>query len=1223
MKMSKVYLLGVLFLLNVSFLLGQNDPFDGGDGTKNDPYLISTRVHLEELGNRLGDSHKETHYKLISDIDLSGAEWIPIGDSYVNSFRGKFHGNGKNLKNITIGDNTDGYQYSGLFGYIGDGAYIDSINIVNGTINGWKSTSTYGYTGGLVGKAENKNLNDSICVVGCTVNADIVSSGYSLSYTGGIIAHSYGYLRVDNCLNMGDISGKGSMGGIIGISMWNDKGTQIKLCKNYGNISGDHTSGGIIGAGINTDMDRCKNYGDINGNEQVGGIIGRSEREVLNNCENYGKLIIADGTLGGIVGKTIRGHIFDCRNFGTLEGKEGDVIIGGIVGYAYGNEYIRIENCYNENNIENDSDNSSLGGILGHGYGMITLTNCYAFVDILNDGDASNIGGVIGKLELTTTWVLNVDYIYAYGNINSTGTENYIGGLIGYIEEENAKITVQNTVSALNNINGNANNIHRIVGKVSSNNGTVLQNNYAYEEIKINNSIVSTGIGKNTEEGENMTREDLYNLNRYPYWHNLVWETRDDKVNLPYFTWQSAPVYLSNLTPYNVSLNVYNDTDSIRVYNKTAGQYLTTMEDVEKGNRELDLTSYEISKNDTLIFHSFEKNKIVSYPVYGVVEEIEVTGINLNKNTTIVSIGGNDELKATILPENASNKKVIWSSNDNSIAEVDQKGIITGVAVGVVDIIATTEDGGFTDNCAVTVQAEPVSVTGVFLNESSMTLVGNESGKLIATIEPSNAANKNINWSSSDENIVTVNDEGRIIGKGEGTATITVTTEDGNYSDDCVVTVDYIEVTDIFLSHESFILSIGKSMVIACGVLPLNATDQSVQWSNSNENVIDLDVTDMGNSYYAGEVTGLTEGTSTISVTTNDGNYTKNCVVTVIDGPIGVTGIDINKKTLSLLVYEWQYLSANISPFNADNKKVIWTSDNEDVVMVTQSGQVGAMSPGTAIITATTEDGGLTANCEVTVKEDYKEVTGIAFNKTTMVLNVSDNEKLAFTITPSDATNKNVSWSSSDGSVVSVDEEGVIEGLKEGSAIITVTTEDGGFTDQCEVTVRKTAIIVTGVSFDNNEITIMINEEETLIATISPSDATNKNSSWSSSDGSVVSVDEDGVIKGLKKGSAIVTVTTEDGEFTDQCEVAVTDKSSVDDINGNKIKVYPNPVKDVLYVESGLEIDIIYIYSVNGSLLIQASNSGNKIDLGDLVKGEYIIKIIISGEEMVYKIIKE
>ena len=166
----------------------------------------------------------------------------------------------------------------------------------------------------------------------------------------------------------------------------------------------------------------------------------------------------------------------------------------------------------------------------------------------------------------------------------------------------------------------------------------------------------------------------------------------------------------------------------------------------------------------------------------------DVSGVTLNKATTSMLIGGTETLVATVLPATATNRNVAWSSNSASIATVSQAGLVTGVSAGVATIVVRTEQGGFTAACDVTVINPVVNVTGVTLSPTSTTIEIGNTATLTATVAPANATNKNVSWSSNNDSVASVSG-GVVSAKAVGSAVITVTTVDGNFTATCSVTV--------------------------------------------------------------------------------------------------------------------------------------------------------------------------------------------------------------------------------------------------------------------------------------------------------------------------------------------------------------------------------------------------------------------------------------------------
>ena len=132
---------------------------------------------------------------------------------------------------------------------------------------------------------------------------------------------------------------------------------------------------------------------------------------------------------------------------------------------------------------------------------------------------------------------------------------------------------------------------------------------------------------------------------------------------------------------------------------------------------------------------------------------IPVTGVSLTKSSTTVSINGTEQLLAN-LASNATDRSLLWTSSNSSIVSVNATGLITGKAIGSAVITVTTQDGSFTATCTVTVNDTNIAVTGVSLNHSNYEMERTDSLQLVATITPSNATNQNINWTSSDNNVI-------------------------------------------------------------------------------------------------------------------------------------------------------------------------------------------------------------------------------------------------------------------------------------------------------------------------------------------------------------------------------------------------------------------------------------------------------------------------------------
>ena len=288
----------------------------------------------------------------------------------------------------------------------------------------------------------------------------------------------------------------------------------------------------------------------------------------------------------------------------------------------------------------------------------------------------------------------------------------------------------------------------------------------------------------------------------------------------------------------------------------------------------------------------------------------------------------------------------------------------------------TVDGGTLTQNGTVT-GGVTYKVTGVSLDKNRLTLDVGGTATLAATVEPDEASIKNVTWSSDNESVATVDTSGTVTAHSTGNATITATAADGSGEKaTCTVTVNAaatVHVTGVSLDKTSLELTEGDTETLTATVEPSDATNKNVTWSTSDASI--ATVTD-------GVVTAVAPGTATITVTTENGNKTATCAVTVTAATVPVTGVTLNKTSTSLYVGDTETLTATVAPDNATDKTVTWTSSNPSVATV-ENGVVTAVSAGTATITVTTDDGTKTATCTVTVSR-YSSGGGSSSSSTSL-----------------------------------------------------------------------------------------------------------------------------------------------------------------------------------------------------------------------------------------------
>ena len=414
-----------------------------------------------------------------------------------------------------------------------------------------------------------------------------------------------------------------------------------------------------------------------------------------------------------------------------------------------------------------------------------------------------------------------------------------------------------------------------------------------------------------------------------------------------------------------------------------------------------------------------------------------------------------------------------------------------------------------------------VSLVGISLNKTSVTLNKGATDNLTVSYNPTNTTDsKTVTWSSGNTSVAKVDQNGKITAVNKGTTTITAKV--GSKTASCNVTVK-VPLTGISLNKTTLALNRGVTETLTVNYNPSDTTDsKTVTWSSENTSVAKVDQN--------GKITAVDVGTTNILAKV--GSKTASCSVTV-KAPL--TGISLNKTTLSLRKQSTETLVVSYDPINTtDDKTITWTSDNEEVATIS-GGTVSALKEGTATITATV--GSCTAQCVVTVEKENTEpvkkpLTAISLDKATMNLKQGSTDTLTVTYTPGDTTDdKTVTWTSDNEEVATVS-GGTVSALKEGTATITATV--GSCTAQCVVTVVPKQEQPNLPSEPNNYSitegangTHKINEDGTYV--LRASGELDK----------FVSIEVDGMLLDssnytLKRGSTIVTFTK---EYMDQLAV--------------------------------------------------------------------------------------
>jgi len=500
-------------------------------------------------------------------------------------------------------------------------------------------------------------------------------------------------------------------------------------------------------------------------------------------------------------------------------------------------------------------------------------------------------------------------------------------------------------------------------------------------------------------------------------------------------------------------------------------------------------------------------NEIVGYCTIEVYSPIKK--LSLSQTSVVLPVSqGWFQLYATIEPASAESNEIVWSSMDSTVASVDQNGIVTLKKSGTTSILVSSKaDATIYAVCNVEVTK---SVTGIKLDSSTHDMYVGDTYRLTYTISPVGASNTAVSWTSSNTSVATVDSSGLVTAKGAGTAVIMAKTSDGGYTATCTINVGR-GATDIKLDVTTLAMNSGDYYYLQYTLSPADTTEDSVSFETSNSSVATVSAN--------GKITAKGSGVTVIAAKTKSGAVAY-CTVTVNQS---LTGISLNKQNMELTVGDEEDLVVSFNPANSSNQNFTWNSSNPSVATVNKNGTVKALQGGVTVITVVSEEGNYVAYCIVTVIEDVRE---IELNEHSYKLGLNRSFRLIAKIQGETASNKDVKWYSTDPTVVSVDENGRIVGLKYGKARIYCTATDGsGAQDFCEVIVCE---LVSKIDLDITYITLIQGHSYTVNATVYEADATYKDVIWTSDDNNIAIVNQNGTITALNAGSTTIRASADD-----------------------------------------------------------------------------------------------
>lgn len=478
---------------------------------------------------------------------------------------------------------------------------------------------------------------------------------------------------------------------------------------------------------------------------------------------------------------------------------------------------------------------------------------------------------------------------------------------------------------------------------------------------------------------------------------------------------------------------------------------------------------------------------------------------------------------------------------------------------------------------------ESVPVESISLDINEFTGVPGKTLQLTATLKPENPSNTGINWSTSDEAVATVSETGLVTLIGAGKAVITASADDNaEIKATCDVTV-VIPVNGISISTQYQTGYVGDKYQLEATLTPDNATNKNILWSSTDEQVVTVDEN--------GLVLFVGAGTATVKAVSESNPEINTFCNFKVDPAVWVTEITLNRESVRAKMGTTMSLYATVIPSNATNRKLIWSSSDERVVTVDETGNISLIGVGEAIVTATSvQKPEISASCAVTVVEDDIPITGVSLDRTTYTGKEGTTVQLTATVLPENTTEEyRLSWSASPRRVATVDDNGLVTLVSEGTA--TVTVRCGSFRAECEIIVTGDVVFVQSIKFEEENFTLNEGETAVLHAMVLPDNATNPKLEWSTSNPDIAEV-YDGEVFAKSEGTAEITVRSTDGsDVSATCKVTVIGGSGINDI-----KIDPNAEVVILslqghvvfkgrYVDARLTSGVYIVRLANGTII--------------------------------------
>jgi uncharacterized protein YjdB len=993
---------------------------------------------------------------------------------------------------------------------------------------------------GLFGEAGNCTIKN------LTVNLRNSDGGiFATESAGGLVGYLNGDALISNCHVNGIVSSYKVAGGLVGryFSVDPSRNVRIENCSTSGSLNDVLTmhqaqfqckAGGLIGEV------------EVNSNSQMAISGCRSTSVVTTLAKNNSIPINAYAYAGGLIGHCATGNsskltVENCYASGAVSATidkgsgyaAGTSIVGGLIGRA---SSTTIRNCYATGELSTGAHTlyPYAGGLVGT-QNSVAATGCYRLARNMNQ---PNIIECILGSPLSAVGMLTQSNFtgWDFNTVWATKAGAYTGPALRKLDPAFVQ-GVTLSQSTLNLDMGQQKPLQAAVAPSTAVNKKVIWSSSNTNIAAIRNGsdtscqVYGQGVGTayiyaTSEDGGYKASCKVVVTDPTIPVTSITLNKTSMLLKLPASETLTATVAPANATDKTVSWSTSNNA----VATVNAGGMVTA---VTAGTAEITAMSAD---------------RKVTARCTVTVEAIPLTGLTVYPTGYIVYAGSAYRVFPTFIPSNATNKNLTWSSSNSGVVSVDSTGCCTANAPGSAVITARAADGGYTATCTFTVHRRTNSVE---LGKHDLTLTEGQWEKLTAVVSPADATWQEVEWSVNNSAVAAVSQDGTVTAISEGDAVVYAKVKNTDIEDSCAVAVQPkvpVPVTGVTLNRSGEVMPVGATSALIATILPDEATNKGMAWESSNPGVASVvaggwlpgGFGGAKSPYNMATVTALSPGTAVITVRTADGGFTAAYTATVAEYETEPTKITLD-EALKIDEGSFATLVPILEPAKATlPEKREWSSDDLAVVTVDNDGNVFGVSAGTAVVSlrTTTANGTLGASCKITVYETSKPaLVSVTLDEKDVTMSVGGEKKLNATVYPIGKTP--IRWASENPGVASVSTSGLITAVSPGETYVSASVNRSiAF---CKVTVLGSSVPVTGVALDETTLSLEAGETAKLTASVRPHNAANQFVAWASSGTDVAAVDDWGNVEAGRPGEAVITVTSEDGGFTAQCRVLVSE----------------------------------------------------------------------------------